>query len=177
VSANQQCDEHMPTAYATSNATSICTDGRNGRTELTKNLGHLPEITPSSVTRGRTYADVMIPCPTCGTLMPSDIRLSRPRLHCSKSCAGRSANTLAHLAEISRMRVIAGHDVDDVVVTRLLSGVPVASTRSERIEAVAYLTLRGRSALWIAAQLHITTRSVCRYRAELNQRTTTRKVA
>lgn len=108
--------------------------------------------------------------------------------HCSRSCGRRSVVNIARHAEARRLRalanaearrlrIIANHDVDDVVVTRLMAGVPVTSTRSERIEAVAYLTMRGRSAVWIAAQLHITTRSVCRYRAELNQSATTRKVA
>lgn len=51
---SEQCTEHMPDAYATSNALSICTDvtERNG---LTEKVSHLPEITPSSVTRTRIY--------------------------------------------------------------------------------------------------------------------------
>ena len=51
----EQCGEHMPDAYATSNALSICTDVTDGRNGLTKTSSHLPEITSSSVTRTRAY--------------------------------------------------------------------------------------------------------------------------
>jgi hypothetical protein len=166
-----------------SNASSICpvamlsSNGTDGRTDgRTNEEPYSPtRDTSSSVTRAPAYGfaadgfEGQIPCPVCGTLMPANYGPHLARLYCSKRCAGRGVRTLAHLAEIRHASIIANRDVDDVVVTRLLAGVPVTSTRSERIEAVAYLTLRGRSAVWIAAQLHITTRSVGRYRAELNQ--------
>ena len=117
----------------------------------------------------------MIACPTCGSLMP-ERRHGRRLLHCSRRCVGRDPAKLARLAEIRRQSAIANRHVDDVVVSRLMAGDRLPSTRAERIEAVAYLTANGRSALWIATQMHITTRGVFRYRAELN-RTTKRKAA
>ena len=60
--------------------------------------------------------------------------------------------------------------VDEMAVVRLVNGWGVEATRGERVEAVAILTKRGRSAAWIAESLHITERTICRYRAELHRR-------
>jgi len=60
--------------------------------------------------------------------------------------------------------------IDEMAVVRLIDGWGVEATRGERVAAVEILTRRGRSASWIAAHLHITERSVCRYRAELTHR-------
>lgn len=56
---------------------------------------------------------------------------------------------------------------DEVVVSRLVAGVPVESTRRERLEAVRMLSARGHSAQWIAGHMRIAERSVTRLRAEL----------
>jgi len=86
-------------------------------------------------------------------------RSNRLRIYCSRRC------TLA----ANPPRDYNG-SLDEVAVLRLLDGSPVASTKAERRTAVAVLTARGRSASWIAAHLHITARSVTRYRAELHRR-------
>jgi hypothetical protein len=65
------------------------------------------------------------------------------------------------------MRMKEGREVDGVVVDRLLCGIRVNSTRSERLEATRILTHEGESADFIAAQLRIAPQSVRRYRHEL----------
>lgn len=105
-------------------------------------------------------------CPTCSKPVPPPAPTTRvPRQFCSKPCASR-ANGAA---------VSARHaTLDEMAVVRLLAGSPVTSTKAERIEAVRVLTGRGRAASWIAEFLHITERSVTRYRAELAARTVVR---
>jgi len=77
---SEQCTEHMQVAYAGSNASRICTDGRNGRDVLTEMVSHLPETTSSSVTRTRAYGDFSLadfeanPADT-----PSDLQDTRDR--------------------------------------------------------------------------------------------------
>lgn len=87
-------------------------------------------------------------------------RPCRPATYCTRHCAaiGVGIWNRARRAE-----------VDDVAVIRLISGSRVASTKAERVAAVAELTARGRSASWIAAALHVAERSVCRYRAALTK--------
>lgn len=181
---SEQCTEHMPRASAISNALSICTDVTDGRNGLTKSLSHQPEITSSSVTRTPAYSDLspaqfearailatlprdpkakthqraalrelaMTHCPGCSTKMPRlQAHSTSLRLFCGQDCPGR-------------------HQVDDVVVSRLLAGAPVTSTRAERIEAVKVLSSQGRSAAWIADYLRTTARSVVRYRHEIQTR-------
>jgi hypothetical protein len=86
------------------------------------------------------------------------------RICCSRSCGISLGNTKrrARSAEVA--------EVDEVAVMRLIAGDPVTSTKAERLEAVRALTGRGRSAAWIARQLHMTPRSVQRLRAELHLR-------
>ena len=61
-------------------------------------------------------------------------------------------------------------DLDEMAVVRLVSGDRVASTKAERLEAVRVLTSRGYSLFTIALRLHMTDRSVSRYRAELHRK-------
>ena len=149
---SEQCTEHMQGAYAGSNASRICTDGRNGRNALTEMVSHQPETTSSSVMRTRTYEIAV--CPVCSHDMPKG-PASKPRVYCSLLCRNRGISI--------RMYGAAGQ-VDEVAVYRLLEGWQVASTRAEKIEAVRVLTHQGRSIAWIADYLRITTRSVERYR-------------
>lgn len=104
----------------------------------------------------------MIPCPVCSAPMtashPSN---GRPRQFCSKPCASRANGSVIRTRNA---------DMDEVAVIRLISNSPVTSTKAERREATRQLTSRGRSASWIADHLHITERSVTRYRAELHRR-------
>jgi len=86
-------------------------------------------------------------------------RSNRPRIYCSRRCTLAANPPQFHSREL-----------DEVAVGRLIAGDPVHSTKAERLEAVRQLSARGRSASWIATHLHITERSVTRYRAELNTR-------
>ena len=105
-------------------------------------------------------------CPTCSKPVPASAPTTRvPRQFCSKPCASRANGAAVHARHAS---------LDEMVVIRLLDGSPVTSTKAERIEAVRVLTARGRAASWIAEFLHITERSVTRYRAELAARTVVR---
>jgi DNA-binding NarL/FixJ family response regulator len=85
----------------------------------------------------------------------------RPGIYCSALCHNRG-NGARRQADNSY--------VDEMAVVRLVDGWGVDATRGERVEAVAILTRRGRSASWIAESLHITERTICRYRAELHRR-------
>jgi len=58
-------------------------------------------------------------------------------------------------------------DVDPAAVDRLIHGEPINSTGAERAEATRILTEAGYSADFIAAQLKVAERSVCRYRAAI----------
>ena len=100
-------------------------------------------------------------CPICSQPVtePRHDSPSKLRVYCSKPCRYQG---------ISRTIRVNGLFVDEVAVFRLLEGWPVASTRSERIEAVRVLTVQGRSAVWIADYLRITRRSVERYRHEIH---------
>ncbi len=66
-------------------------------------------------------------------------------------------------------RLVVEQEVDEVVVDRLRLGERVTSTRGERREATRLLTDQGRSASWIALLLHTTSRSIQRYRHDINQ--------
>jgi len=91
--------------------------------------------------------------------MPARRPNGHPAVYCSPLCHNRGNSALIRRRNSS---------LDEMAVMRLVSGDPVASTRAERIAAVGALTAHGRSTSWIAAHLHTTTRSVTRYRAELN---------
>ena len=99
----------------------------------------------------------MIPCPICSKPVPATWPNGRPRTFCSRLCANR-ANNARHTS------------MDEVAVIRLTSGSPVPSTKAERLEAVRLLVGRGYSTRSVAERLHTTTRSVWRYRAELNRK-------
>lgn len=58
-------------------------------------------------------------------------------------------------------------EVDEAVVDRLIHGEGVDSSVNERIEATRQLTHWGHLRPFIAAQLHVTQRSIGRYRHEL----------
>lgn len=58
-------------------------------------------------------------------------------------------------------------EVDEVAVDRLVHGERVNSNVSERIEATRQLTHWGYTVNFIAAHMHVTGRSVDRYRHEL----------
>lgn len=107
----------------------------------------------------------MSTCPICSHDMPAKITRGRryllTRVYCSKFCAADGMRALILARE---------SEVDEVAVFRLLEGWQVASTRSERIEAVRVLTGKGRSAAWIADYLRTTRRSVERYRHEIHNR-------
>jgi len=83
------------------------------------------------------------------------------RSFCSRLCANRAKS--ARITEANRL-------LDEVAVIRLTTGSPVTSTKAERLEAVRQLIGRGYSTAVVAERLHTTTRSVWRYRAELNRR-------
>lgn len=61
------------------------------------------------------------------------------------------------------------HEVDSVVVERLIDGDPTPASYSERAAAIGYGLQRGWSASRIAEHLRISTRTVDRYRAQLRQ--------
>jgi hypothetical protein len=103
----------------------------------------------------------VILCPVCSALMSPTRSHNKPRAFCSKPCASRANGNVIRTRNA---------DLDEVAVIRLISGSPVASTKAERREATRLLTARGRSASWIAEHVHITERSVTRYRAELHRR-------
>ena len=102
----------------------------------------------------------MIPCPVCARPMPAR-RNGHKAICCSSLCHNRSNG--------ERRRADNSY-VDEMAVVRLVNGWDVEATRGERVAAVAILTRRGRSASWIAESLHITERSIYRYRAELTRR-------
>ena len=102
----------------------------------------------------------MIPCPVCSQPMPAR-RNGHRAICCSALCHNRSNG--------ARRRADNSY-VDEMAVVRLVNGWGVEATRGERVEAVAILTRAGRSASWIAESLHITERTICRYRAELHRR-------
>ena len=58
--------------------------------------------------------------------------------------------------------------VDDVAIHRAINGQRTRLTPAETRQAVHTLTNRGKSIRWIATQLGITTRTVQRHRAALN---------
>ena len=103
----------------------------------------------------------MSDCPVCGQPMSPYDTWWHHRTHCSRRCSAITGAAVVRARE---------SEVDDVVVWRLIDGIPVASTRGERLEAVRQLTSRGYSLFDIASRLHTTDRSVSRYRAELNRR-------
>ena len=61
--------------------------------------------------------------------------------------------------------------VDTMAVVRLLERFPIEPTMGERIEAVRVMTARGHSADYIADWLHVTERTISRYRAALKETT------
>ena len=79
------------------------------------------------------------------------------RVNCSRACRDEANRHV-------------GRPVDEMAVVRLLAGSAVVSTRGERIEAVRVLTAQGRSIAWIADYLRTTSRSVERYRHEIQTR-------
>ena len=103
----------------------------------------------------------MKPCPICRRPTPTTWPNGTLRTYCSRLCSNRVNNA---------RRRADNRYVDEMAVVRLVNGWGVEATRGERIEAVAILTRRGRSASWIAESLHITERTICRYRAELHRR-------
>lgn len=56
---------------------------------------------------------------------------------------------------------------DWVVIDRLIAGTPVASTTTERAEAVRRMTAMGLTIPQIAARMHCSERAVDRYRAKV----------
>ena len=103
----------------------------------------------------------MIPCLLCHRPIPSTWPTGRLRKFCSRLCSNRA----------KAMAINARHaEMDEVAVIRLTTGSPVTSTKAERLEAVRQLIGRGYSTAVVAERLHTTTRSVWRYRAELNRR-------
>ncbi|WP_353650088.1 hypothetical protein ABLG96_03810 [Nakamurella sp. A5-74] len=65
---------------------------------------------------------------------------------------------------VDRGRVV---DIDEVVIDRLIAGIPVRSNVPERKAAVQILTLRGWSAMRIGQQLGCAQRTVVRYRVAM----------
>lgn len=93
-------------------------------------------------------------CPICSHPMPATLTNGRPRKVCSRACARQT-------------RWHGNRDIDDMAVIRILANDPPSTTtRSERMAAVQVLTTQGRSASWIADQMHVAERSVTRYRSE-----------
>ena len=178
----------MLSSNAHDDATSICTDGRNGRTVLTKNLGNPPEITPSSVTRGRTYGELVdgvlsVEARAAKTIMRTLGRDPQAARHVyelraalgSVCTVGRCQRTHRsagfcdmHLQRHKRALLAAIPDA--VVVDRLMAGIEVEATRAECLEATRLMTARGKSAEDIARALHTTGRTITRYRCELTNR-------
>lgn len=70
-------------------------------------------------------------------------------------------------AERAETRTTA--EPDHVVVDRLAGGVKVQSTLTERLTATTALGRMGMSASQIAARLHVSARTVERYRVELRK--------
>ena len=103
----------------------------------------------------------MIPCLLCDRPIPPTWPTGRLRTFCSRLCANRAKS--ARITEANKF-------LDEVAVIRLTSGSPVTSTKAERLEAVRRLVGRGYSTRSVAERLHTTTRSVWRYRAELNRK-------
>jgi hypothetical protein len=61
----------------------------------------------------------------------------------------------------------AERGVDEAVVDRLTCGSPVDSIKSERLEATRILSHWGHSMTFIAERLHVSQRSIVRYRHDL----------
>ena len=89
---------------------------------------------------------------------------SKRRVYCSQLCRNRGISRVRHHP------LTHDNTIDAMAVVRLLEGSLVTSTRAERIEAVSILSQRGHSAAWIGDYIHITPRSVVRYRRELINR-------
>lgn len=102
-------------------------------------------------------------CEWCGECIPNG-HPSRPRRFCNKPHAALWQSRYQHLID---------HDIDEVVVDRLIHGECrnplVESNRAERMEATKYLLRRGWSSSHIADYLHVTERSVDRYRDVLKR--------
>jgi hypothetical protein len=99
-----------------------------------------------------------VKCPICATPMPAR-RDGHAVVVCSIPCS--------IIFRARAMRMKEGREVDEAVVDRLICGIRVSSTRSERLEATRILTHEGESADFIADQLRIAPQSVRRYRHEL----------
>jgi len=100
----------------------------------------------------------MTTCPICSSPMPPTLNNGNPRKHCSRPCA--------YIGKGHTRRLINLY-VDDMAVIRIIANdPPPTTTKGERMAAVQVLTTQGRSASWIADQLHIAERSVNRYRSE-----------
>ena len=113
-------------------------------------------------------------CPICRRPMPPRLRDSRPRVTCSRPCAIILRSWALWMIcphhsylRARRRRDRVEREVDAAVVDRLTCGQHVDSARSERLEATRILSRWGRSAAFIAMQLHVSKRSVERYRRDL----------
>jgi len=87
------------------------------------------------------------------------VHAAEPSVTCSDSCR-IILTRWAHWMRDQR-------GVDEAVVDRLTCGSRVDSIKSERLEATRILSHWGHSIALIAERLHVTQRSVVRYRHEL----------
>ena len=130
------------------------TDGRTDGRTYEESLSPTIDNPSSSVTR--TPSNEIVMCPICSQAK-NYLYHSRVRVYCSRACRDEA-----------NRKVDA--PVDEMAVVRLLEGWRVASNRPERVEAVRVLTAQGRSIAWIADHLRTSTRSVERYRHEIQTR-------
>lgn len=106
---------------------------------------------------------MMNQCEWCREDIPNG-HPSRPRRFCNKVHAALWQ---------SRFQILQSEDIDEVVVDRLIHGEchdPLTqSNKAERMEATRTLLRKGWSSSHIADYLHITERSVDRYRDDLKK--------
>lgn len=101
----------------------------------------------------------LVPCPMCGKLMNDRHSNGYRRIYCSNSCVAVSTN---------QKRMANQAIIDPIAVARLVSGdAPEVTTKGERLLATKYLTEFEYSIPQIAERLHVTERSVNRYRLQI----------